>query len=1015
MNNMFQSASSFNQNIGFWNVSNVTNMGSMFNSATAFNNGGSNSIQNWNAPLCTTFASMFQSASNFNQPLTNLVNTSGVSSCLINSMFASASSFNQNIGSWNVSKVTNMQNMFSSATEFNNGGSNSIQNWNAPLCTTFASMFQSASNFNQPLTNLVNTSGVSSCLMSSMFNNASIFNNGQITTVPTITPSTSSFNTNSPFTFTCPGASLTTNLSVGDVLYVITNLTTGNRFGNFIVVVNSIPTSTTFTIRQTIGGNISAGSIYNISKINNIPNVNVSTSFFTNSTRILTCPGATFISTMSMGDPLLLYFNASPLITTVQTIIDNENIILSDNWIGDVTAGNIKAISKSPFGTNPLTNWNMTNVTNTSSMFLNCFLFNQNIGNWNLGNVTTMESMFQNAYSFNNSELTVFNNNPLIWNTEKVTTMKNMFNSSRAFNQFIGNWNLGNTTTTEGMFVNAFNFNNGQNTTLQTINKTILNSLESSGQTRIECNGAVFSYQCSVGDVVFISTNSLCAATTILSINDAASPPNILCTSVSMPSGTSVNLSKPLNIINVIPSLSSYDNTSNILLCPGATFLTSVSAGDILYIFANGITYTPTIQNVIDNTNISFISNLGVNLISGSIKTISKAPFGKNPLNWNLSKVTTMLNMFQTCLNFNQKTNFIFNISTNITSVFQFAFEFNNGDYLNTYLNPLSWSIPNLTNMATLFSNARSFNQNVNSFNVSQVSSLATVFFAASNFDNGMQPLTWSAPLCTTFASMFQNAISFNEPLTSLVQTSGVISCDISNMFRGARRFNQNLNSWNTINVINMGSCFQSSSNTFPNRMEFNNGELGRENIANANITLSTASYNNGSAILTCPGATFNLTTLAIGDVILIGTSSIFVASAITSIGTTTLTLTTGTLGNATISAGNIIFIQKQLPGTSPLTWNTQNASSINNMFQYCAFFNQSITTSGNIWNTNNVTNLSNIFGGFSSTAYTLFNNGQLITGTTSPIGWTFNAVPTSTNYRLNCRLTTANKPASLA
>ena len=1015
---MFYLASIFNQNIGGWNVSKVSNMSDTFNQANAFNNGGDPSIQNWSAPLCTSFSNMFRSASVFNQPLTNLVNTSGVSSCLMNNMFQSATFFNQNIGFWNVSKVTNMQNMFSSATAFNNGGSNSIQNWNAPLCTVFTSMFQSASNFNQPLTNLVDTSGVSSCLMNSMFNNASIFNNGQITTVPTITPSTSSFNTNSPFTFTCPGASLTTNLSVGDVLYVITNLTTGNRLGNFIVIVNAIPTSTTFTIRQTIGGNISAGNIYNISKISNIPNVTLSTSFFTNSTRTLTCPGATFISTLSIGVPLLLYFNASSLITTVQTIIDNENIILSDNWIGNVTSGNIKAISKSPFGTNPLTNWNTTNVTNTSNMFLNCLLFNQNIGNWNLGNVTTMESMFQNAYSFNNSDLTIFNNNPISWNTIKTTTMKNMFNSSRAFNQFIGNWNLENVTTTEAMFFNAFNFNNGQNNTLQTINKTILNSVESSGQLKIECNGAVFSYQCSIGDIVFISNSALCAATTILSINDAASPPNILCTPVSMPAGTSLNLSKPINIINVTPSLSSYNNINNILTCPGANFLTSVSSGDILYIFANGITYTPTIQNVIDNTNISFISNLGVNLISGSIKTISKAPFGKNPLNWNLSKVTTMLNMFQNSYSFNQNANFNFNIPTNIIGAFQSAFEFNNGDYLNTYLYPLSWSIPNLTNMSLLFSNARSFNQNVNSFNVSQVSSLASVFFAASNFDNGMQPLTWSAPLCTTFSSMFQNASSFNEPVTSLVQTSGVASCSMASMFQGAIRFNQNLNSWNTINVTTMASCFASNSNTFSNRMEFNNGQLGRVNIANANITLSTASYNNGTAILSCPGATFNLTTLAIGDVILIGTnltSSTFVASAITSIGTTTLTLTLSTPGNTTISASNITFIQKQLPGTSPLTWDTQNVTTINSMFQYCPFFNQSLTTSGNIWNTNKVTNLSSIFNGNGSTAFSLFNNGQIITGITAPMGWTFNVIPTSTNYRSNCRLTTSNKPISLA
>jgi hypothetical protein len=76
--------------------------------------------------------------------------------------------------------------------------------------------------------------------------------------------------------------------------------------------------------------------------------------------------------------------------------------------------------------------------------------------------------------------------------------------------------------------------------------------------------------------------------------------------------------------------------------------------------------------------------------------------------------------------------------------------------------------------------------------------------------------------------------------------------------------------------------------------------------------------------------------------------------------------------------------------------------------------FNQNITTNGNIWNTNKVTNVINMFQGTGPVQH-LFNNGQIITGTTAPMGWTFNATPTSTNYRTNCRLTTSNKPASLA
>ncbi len=67
-----------------------------------------------------------------------------------------------------------------------------------------------------------------------------------------------------------------------------------------------------------------------------------------------------------------------------------------------------------------------------------------------------------------------------------------------------------------------------------------------------------------------------------------------------------------------------------------------------------------------------------------------------------------------------------------------------------------------------------------------------------------------------------------------------------------------------------------------------------------------------------------------------------------------------------------------------------------------------------NNYNTSNVTSVNNMFSGATS-VISLFNNGQIITGTTAPMGWTFNTPPTSSNYRSNCRLTISNKPDSLS
>jgi surface protein len=157
MTNMFNNADAFNQNIGAWNVEKVTNMSSMFNGNRDFNNSGSSDINNWRPISCSNFSSMFQSATAFNQPIGNWplsasninmdsmfrgatsFNNSGSSD--INNwnvgnvtsmeyMFAGYSAFNQNISTWNTSKVTNMHGMFEQCICHSiNGGSSDINNW----------------------------------------------------------------------------------------------------------------------------------------------------------------------------------------------------------------------------------------------------------------------------------------------------------------------------------------------------------------------------------------------------------------------------------------------------------------------------------------------------------------------------------------------------------------------------------------------------------------------------------------------------------------------------------------------------------------------------------------------------------------------------------------------------------------------------------------------------------------------------------------------------------------------
>jgi surface protein len=114
-----------------------------------------------------------------------------------------------------------------------------------------------------------------------------------------------------------------------------------------------------------------------------------------------------------------------------------------------------------------------------------------------------------------------------------------------------------------------------------------------------------------------------------------------------------------------------------------------------------------------------------------------------------------------------------------------------------------SWDVSNISDMSQMFELATAFNQPLNSWDVSNVTNMSRMFVTASSFNQAID--NWNVSNVTNMAQMFNNAHVFNQPINSW-NVSNVTN--MSSMFSNAGAFNQPIDQWDVSSVTNMSFMF---------------------------------------------------------------------------------------------------------------------------------------------------------------------------------------------------------------
>ncbi|WP_051010709.1 BspA family leucine-rich repeat surface protein [Salinibacter ruber] len=784
MGSMFQDATSFNGDIGSWDVSSVTDMSSMFSSADSFNQ----DIGPWDVSSVTDMEDMFRGATSFNGDI-GPWDVSSVTN--MRELFVGAESFNGDIGDWNVSNVRTMGSMFRGATSFNQD----IGPWDVSSVENMSLMFERAKSFNQDI-GPWDVSSVEN--MELMFEEATNFN-GDIGSwdVSSVKNMRRMFGRRSASE---PGAqSFNQDIGPWDVSSV------ENMSGMFEGAESFNQDLSQWDVSSVtnMGGMFDGADSFN----RDIGSWDVSS--VTNMRRMFYFAGS---------------FNQDIGGWNVSSVTDMDDMFGgAESFNGDIGPWDVSSVEnmslmfeRARSFNQDIGPWDVSNVTDMGGMFNDATNFNQDIGSWDVSSVTGMGSMFSGAESFNQDIGS--------WDVSRVENMIAMFNDATSFNRDIGSWDVSSVTSMRRMFLRASSFNQDLSSWDVTSVSDATTGLRGSFEDFLDYSGlSTKNYDALLigwaeldlndglsfgAEGIQYTTEAEAARRSIVEKEGWTISDGGLVTDPFVTTWKTTSPSESITIPTEGEGVSSYD--FEIDWGDGTTEQITGEDPDPSHTYEEAGTYT--VKITVSGFDEAFprilltTSPAGVDEVSNAEKLRSIERWG--PVQWenferafadassltynatdapNLAKVSSMSEMFIGATSFN-------------------------GDIG-------GWDVSNVTNMQRMFLEATSFNQDIGSWDVSSVTNMGAMFVDAENFNGDIG--SWDVSSVRDMSSMFANANSFNQDIGGWDVSSVE---DMRNMFIGADSFNQDIGGWDVSSVTNMGGMFDGA--------ESFNGDIGSWDVS---------------------------------------------------------------------------------------------------------------------------------------------------------------------------------------